>query len=122
MPRYPKEMNSPSADLEDEEHVAPAQQHAIHGEELTGQHRLRLGPAELAPRRSGASWSWIQSRPTQDVPDRRRRYPIAQADQLFVDAAMTPRRVLPGEPDHELTDHRGEATRGRPPTGLIFGG
>ena len=105
MARHPKDMNSPRPDLKDKEHVDPAQQHGIDGEEITGQHRLRLRPAELPPRRSATPRRWIQSRPAQDVPHCCWRHAIAQADQLTVDTAVTPRRVLPGKPDHELADH-----------------
>jgi len=102
-------MNSAGADFEDEEHVHPAQQHRVDGEEVTRQYRLRLDPAELPPRRAAASRSRIQSSSLQDVPDRRRRNSVSEPSEFAMDAAVTPRRVLPGEPDRQLPDYHGDS-------------
>src|SRR3954469_6004023 len=79
MTSHTQDVNAASPDLEDEEHVDPTQQHGVDGEEVTSQHRRRLGPAELAPGRAGAPCSGVQPSLVQDVPDCRRSHPIAQA-------------------------------------------
>lgn len=95
-------MDSASADIEDEEHVDPSQQHRVGGEDVTRQHGCRLGTAELPPRRTGAPRSRIQTRVAQDVEHCRRRHPVTQPDQFAVDTAMTPACVFPREPGHEV--------------------
>jgi hypothetical protein len=68
MPRYPKNMNSPSADLEDEQHVDPAQQH---GEEVTQVSIVfawaRQNSLHDAPLRRGAGSSPARRRTFQTV-------------------------------------------------------
>lgn len=71
MPRDPEDVDSSGADLEDEEHVDTAQQDRVDGEEVTRQHRRRLGAAELPPRRTGA-WRRVRTCLAEDVPHRRR--------------------------------------------------
>ena len=90
----PEDVDLTRTDLEEEEHIDPAQQHGVHGEQVAGQHRLRLRPAELPPRGPAASRRGVDTRPAQDVPHRRGRDPVADADQLTVDAAMTPAREM----------------------------
>src|SRR5664279_5327761 len=61
MSRHPEDVDASGADLENEEHVDPTQQHCVHGEEVASQHRPRLGAAELLPRRTGAPRSRFQT-------------------------------------------------------------
>jgi hypothetical protein len=68
MPGESENMDPAGADLEDEEHIDPAQQHCVDGEQVTRNHRLSLGPAELSPRRAGPSRRRIQTCLVQDVP------------------------------------------------------
>jgi hypothetical protein len=79
-------MNPAGADLEDEEHVDPVQQNGVDGEEVTRQHRPRLGPAELSPRRPGPSRRRIHTCPVQDVSHRRTRQLVPEADELASEA------------------------------------
>ncbi len=41
----------------------------------------------------------------EDVPHRRTGHPVAEPDQLAVDAAVTPGRVLPCKPNHQAPDN-----------------
>ena len=84
--------------------IDPPQQNRVDGEEVTRQHRRRLGTAELPPRRTTTSWRRVETRRTEDVPDRGRSDPITQPDQFAVDPSMTPHRILAREPDHQLPD------------------
>jgi len=101
VPCNSKDVDPACSDLEDEEHVDPTQQHGVDGEEVTRQHRRRLGPAELPPGRTGASGSWVEARLVEDVPDCRRGHLIAKPDEFAVDAAVTVRAeklIQPLEP------------------------
>jgi hypothetical protein len=113
MPRHSENVEPSYADREDEQHVDPTQQHRIDREEVTRQHRARLSTAELPPRWTFATRSRIKPGLTQDVPHGRRSHPIAKPDEFAVDPAVTPPRVLLGEPDHQVAyDDRG--TRATP--------
>jgi hypothetical protein len=59
IPGHPQDSDPASPDLEDEEHIDAAQQHGVDGEEVTGQHRRRLDPAELPLRRFTASFDAV---------------------------------------------------------------
>ena len=120
MPRHSEYVEPSCAYLEDEEHVDPTQQHRVDREEVTRQHRARLSTAELPPRRTFAARSRIKPGLTQDVPHGRRSHPIAKPDEFAVDPAVTPRRVLPGEPDYQVA-YDGRGTRATP-AGFVLGG
>src|SRR6266852_1343111 len=68
------------------------------GEEVQRQDPLRLGPQELGPARSLPAGRGIDAGVLEDLPDRGRRHGDAEPGQLAVDAAVTPRLVLPGKP------------------------
>jgi hypothetical protein len=40
-------MDAPGVELDEEEHVEPPEEHRVDVEEVTGQHRRRLGTQEL---------------------------------------------------------------------------
>ena len=92
------------ADLEEEEHVDPPQQHRVDSEQVTRQHRRRLGTAALPPRPAGAPRSGVKPSVAQNVPDCRRSDSKAKPDEFAVDPSVTPHRILPSEPDHQVTD------------------
>ena len=41
------QVHATRVDLDEEQHVEPAQEHRVDGEEVAGQHRRRLGSQEL---------------------------------------------------------------------------
>src|SRR6266700_4028845 len=104
MPCHTEDVDPPCADLEDEEYIDPTQPHGVDGEEVARQHRGRLGTAELPPGWTHTPRCRLKPRLAQDVPHRRRSDSIAKSDEFAVDAAVTPRRVLPGEADHQSPD------------------
>ena len=59
---------------------------------------------ELLPGRPGPPRCRIDAGPAQNAPYRAGRYLVAQAEQLTVHPAMPPRRVLGGQPQHQLAD------------------
>ncbi|MGP7998224.1 MAG: hypothetical protein ACLPKI_12985 [Streptosporangiaceae bacterium] len=68
------------------------------GEEVQRQDSLRLGRHELGPARSLPAGRGIDAGVLEDLPDRGRRHGDAEPGQLAMDAAVTPRFVLPGKP------------------------
>ena len=69
----------------------------VGGEEVQRQDPLRLGPEELRPARAIPARSPVDPGALEDLPDRGRRHGDAEPGQLAVDAAVTPRLVLPGK-------------------------
>ena len=69
----------------------------VGGEEVQRQDPLRLGPQELGPARSLPAGRGIDAGVLEDLPDRGRRHGDAEPGQLAVDAAVTPRLVLPSK-------------------------
>jgi hypothetical protein len=114
-----KDVDPACPDLEDEEYLDRTQQHGVDGEQVTRQHRRRLGTAELPPRRSGSPRSRVKPRRTRDVPHGRRSHPIAKPDEFAVDPTLT---HLGFSRANRITRSRmTAAVRGRPPPGFVFG-
>src|SRR3954449_3755484 len=80
-------------DLDEEQHVDPFEQHGVDGEEVAGQHRVRLRGEELFPGRPGPPRRRVDAGPVENVSYRAGRYLVAQAGQLTVNASMPPGRV-----------------------------
>jgi hypothetical protein len=90
--------------LNEDQHVDAPEQDRVDGQEVTRDDALRLGGQELFPRRARSARGWLKAGCGQDLPDRRRRDPVAESGQLTVDAAMSPQRILGGHIDDELAD------------------
>jgi hypothetical protein len=88
--------NGKDADLRSVEQVS--------GKEVQRQDPVRLGPQELGPARSLPAGRGIDAGVLEDLPDRGRRHGEAESGQFAVDAAVTPRLVLPGKPQHHRPD------------------
>ena len=52
---------------------------------------------ELAPGRSAAAWGWIDAGRGKDLPDRGGADGMPEANELALDPAAAPARVLPGQ-------------------------
>jgi hypothetical protein len=65
-----------------------------------------LGSEELLPGRSSSPRCGVDAGLVQDLPYRAGGDLVAEADQFTVDPAMTPRRVLRGQAQHQVTDLR----------------
>jgi hypothetical protein len=72
--------------------------------EVGGQQPGRLCPQERLPGRGGASWRRADPRRAEDPPDGSGADAVTEPDQLALDAAMAPRRILAGQPDHQFAD------------------
>jgi hypothetical protein len=62
VPGHPDDPNLPCPDLDQEQHVERALEHSLHGEEITRQDPLSLGPQELGPVRPVAAGSRLDAR------------------------------------------------------------
>jgi hypothetical protein len=82
--------------FDEDQHVDPAEQDRVHGEEVARDDGVRLGGQELLPRRAGASRRRVDAGGSQDLPHGRRRDPVPETGQFALDAAMPPQRVVGG--------------------------
>jgi hypothetical protein len=87
--------------FDDEEHVELLQRHRVYGEEIRGEHAVRLGSQELPPRGSTPR-DGTQTTSSPDSSDRAGRDPDAELAQLALDADASPAPVLPTQTDDEL--------------------
>jgi hypothetical protein len=72
--------------------------------EVDREDRVGLRGQELSPGRAGPAGSGIDPGGLQDLPHRRRGDPMAEADQLALDASIPPAWVLPSQPQHQCPD------------------
>jgi hypothetical protein len=107
------------ADVEDEQDVEPPQGHrAVDVEEIDGEHAGGLGAQELPPAGVGVPrWRRWDVVALEDPADRRGADPVAEFEQLALDPAVAPARVLPRHPLHQRCD----AGIGRWPPGAASG-
>ncbi len=112
----PTEMHTTRTDLDEEQHMEPAERRGVDAREVGRDDALRLGSDELRPRGSRPFWGRVDPRSPQDRPDRRRGDPIADAAQLAMHTPVTPGWVLVGETDREASDLR-ERRRSSTPGG-----
>jgi hypothetical protein len=76
---------------DEEQDVIPAQEHALHGEEVARDDARRLGAQELAPIRTRPPRGRVESRAGEQPTDRRGRYPQAELGELAADPPMAQR-------------------------------
>jgi hypothetical protein len=93
-------------DFDDEQAVQAPECHcAVHMEEIGGQHRRGLGVQELPPCRVGVPCRHRRDmQGLEDPTDRGGADPVAELEQLALDALVSPRAVVGGE----LLDERGD--------------
>ena len=89
-------------ELDEEQHVDPAQPHGLDAEEVTRQHLVRLGAQERRPGGPGPARRGTESSPSQDALHRARRDADAEVAQLANDAQIAPPRVLPRNTHHDV--------------------
>jgi len=99
-----EQVDPAAADIDGEEHVDPAQENGVDGEEVAGEHRAGLGAAELSPGRPGPPWRWVETGGGEDVPEGGRGQVVAEVHEFTVDASVAPARVLPGQAQHQRAD------------------
>ena len=101
----------PGGHLHHEQDVEAFQGNRVHMEEVAGQQPLRLSAQERPP--GGVHGPRSRSAPpgAQDPPHRRCADAVTEPAQLAVHPAVSPGRVLPGQPQHQVTDlHAGPRT------------
>lgn len=89
-------------DVDEEQDVVAAQGCRVVGEEVT--RHGGLGAQELAPRDRGAFGGGVDVVVFEDLPHRRRRDGVAEADEFALDASMPPGRVVLGESHDQSAD------------------
>jgi hypothetical protein len=87
-------------------------------QEVTRQDRGRLGGQELPPGRGCPAWRGREPGGGQDPADRSGAEPVPEAEELALDAPVSPARVLPGQQPDQLMDLLRD---GRPSGGVRVG-
>src|SRR5207247_9305568 len=98
------EMDTPAAELEEEEHIEAPEPERLDSEEVAGDDRVGVGTQEVAPAELGANAGRRHAGLPQDLGDRRCRDAHADAGEFTDDPLVAPARVLMREPQHELTN------------------
>jgi hypothetical protein len=112
----PGEVHAATAVLDHHQDVDAAQEDGVDVGEVDGEDRVGLRGQELSPGRPGPLWGGVDARRLQDLSDGGGGDPLAESDQLALDTSVTPRRVLPGHPQHQRPDGlRDGRTTGLPP-------
>src|SRR5262249_51785946 len=106
------------SDFDEEEYVEAPQRDRLDGEEVDGEHALRLLPQECAPGESAAPACRREACLLEDLPNSSRRHPEAEPVDLACDPLVAPPRILPGAPKHQDTDRSME---GRTPGATAVG-
>ena len=96
------QVHPPAAELDDEQHIHPPQEHRVDGEEVAGHDSGGLLAQERPPTRRGASGRRVKTVGAQHPPDRAGRHPPAETEQLAVDPLVAPSWVLASKPHHQL--------------------
>ena len=98
-----EDVDAPAGDFHDEQDVEAAQPDGVEVEEVAGQQPGRLGSEEGAPLGVRPARRWAQVRGGQDAADGAGADVVSEPGELALDAAVSPARVLPGQPDNEFT-------------------
>src|SRR5207247_6902143 len=89
---------------DEEKHIETTQQDRLNVEEVSSHDARRLRPQERSPARTAATWCRLQAGTREQPPDTARRNPEAELPKLAGDPPVTPTRVLPCQPQHQLPD------------------
>jgi hypothetical protein len=100
----PGDVYTATAVLDHHQDIQAAQEDRVDVGEIDGEDRMGLRGEELAPGRAGPLRGGIDACGLEDLPHRRRGDPVAEADQLALDTAVTPGRVLAGHPQDQRAD------------------
>src|SRR5712692_8713842 len=94
--------NAAAADLQEDEHVESPKQHRVDGEEVAGQDCSGVSGEKLRPRRTIAARCRRNAMTAQDAADGGRRDLVAELEELALDAAIAPTRVLPAQTQNQV--------------------
>jgi hypothetical protein len=87
MCRATSQVHAPAGNLDKEQHVQPTKPDRVDGEEIDGNHALRLRAEELTPRRTLALARWAELVLAENLPDGGRVHDHAKVFQ-FTDYAL----------------------------------
>ena len=99
-----QDVHAAGLDLHHEQDVQALEEHGVNVQEVTRQDPGRLRGQELPPGRGCPARCGREPGCGQDPADRSRADAIAEAEELTLDAAVPPPRVLPGQPPDQLAD------------------
>jgi hypothetical protein len=111
-------MHAAPRQLDEEEHVQPAQPQRLDREEVTLEDPGRLLAQELPPAHALSPGCRLDLVAAEHVPDAARRQGHAQSDELAVDALVAPARVLGRQAQDELPRLSRERRPARTPMGV----
>ena len=100
----PGQVHPPRIDLDEHEHVEPAEEEGVHGEEVGGQDVRRLRAQEVAPAHAEPPAGGIEPGPGEDAADRGGRDPDVETLKLALDPQVSPAGVLPRQPKDQRDD------------------
>ena len=100
----PGDVHAAAAVLDHHEDVEAAQEDGVDVGEVDREDRVGLRGEELSPGRSGPSRGGIDAGGLQDRPDGGGGDPVAESDELALDASVAPGGILPGHPQHQGPD------------------
>jgi hypothetical protein len=95
-------VDAAAADLQEEEDVKTLEPDRLHREEIDRQHLLGVLADELAPGALAAAWGRQESVLPQDVAHGAVRAAAAKLQELALDSAISPPRVLAGQAHDQL--------------------
>jgi hypothetical protein len=90
--------------LDDKQDIQPGQPDRLHREKVAHQRSGSLRPQEHCPTWAAAPRCRAKPTATQDPPHRRRRHPHTELAALPHDPYVSPARILPRHPHHQLDD------------------
>src|SRR6266700_2242351 len=94
--------NAAAADLQEDEHVESPKQHRVDSEEVAGKDRSGVSGEKLRPGQTIAARCWRNAMTAQDAADGGRRDPVAELEELALDAAIAPTWVLAAQTQNQV--------------------
>jgi hypothetical protein len=98
---YAGNPDPPVSELDEEEDVEPFEAKRVDREKVRGHDALGLSPKKLPPGGTISTRSRIKTMVLHDRSDRARSQSHTELDQLSLDTAVAPARILPGQANHE---------------------
>jgi hypothetical protein len=106
MGRHPGQVGPAGTVLDDDQGIESSQSDRVHVHEIDGEDALGLGGEELLPCRARTGRRRVDPGRVQDLPHRRGAGLVAEFDQLALDPAMAPRRMVLRHHKDEFLDRR----------------
>ena len=103
---HAQDVHPPGPHLHDEQHIEAPEKDRVDMEEIAGQQAIGLRAQERPPGGVHFPRSRAAPRGAQDPPHRRLADPVAEPAQFAVHPAVSPGRVFPRQPQHQVADLR----------------